>query len=325
MLEAIAELTARGVKVVSVMPLVDDSPLCSHLAQTGTPVYEAPTWVQFTRIMRELRPRAAIAFGLFASLRTRTARLFLFRVPPKVIDARNGLEFGRARVAWLVDRSTQNLVDCYMTNSRAVGDMLIARGFRADRVRINESALGAAWQRRVDKFRNPVAVAMVGNSRPEKNHELGLRALAACEGPVEVFVYTDDASSALRTWHSLGCDETKVIQFIEGHTVTPEDLAGCAILLHPSRSESMPRAILEARSQGLHVVATDVGDTRSAVGDGGVVVTSGDLSGLTAGLNDLLGRSRSNALVTPSVEVRTTKQYCDELLEIAGLRHCSRN
>lgn len=69
-----------------------------------------------------------------------------------------------------------------------------------------------------------------------------------------------------------------------------EILALMDVLVHPSLSEGMPRAVLEGMALGKAVVATAVGCTRELVIDGenGFLVTSGDVDALTDRITRLL-------------------------------------
>jgi len=67
-------------------------------------------------------------------------------------------------------------------------------------------------------------------------------------------------------------------------------LAGSDVFVLPSLSEGVPVALLEAMSAGRAIVASDVGDVRSALADGeaGVLVKAGDPSALAAGIDRVL-------------------------------------
>jgi glycosyltransferase involved in cell wall biosynthesis len=75
----------------------------------------------------------------------------------------------------------------------------------------------------------------------------------------------------------------------------PALLAELDVFCLASRAEGLPLALLEAMAAGLPCVATDVGDVRSAVGDGAVVVPPEDTMALAAALEQLVvdpGRRR---------------------------------
>jgi glycosyltransferase involved in cell wall biosynthesis len=65
-------------------------------------------------------------------------------------------------------------------------------------------------------------------------------------------------------------------------------LRGLDVFCLSSRREAMPLVLLEAMSEGLPCVATDVGDVRTAVGDAAVVVPPGDAGALAAALRPLV-------------------------------------
>ncbi|CCG03756.1 glycosyltransferase family 4 protein [Blastococcus saxobsidens] len=65
-------------------------------------------------------------------------------------------------------------------------------------------------------------------------------------------------------------------------------LAGLDVFCLPSRREALPLALLEAMTEGLPCVTTDVGDVAVAVGEDAVVVPPGDAPALAAALAGLL-------------------------------------
>jgi glycosyltransferase involved in cell wall biosynthesis len=162
-------------------------------------------------------------------------------------------------------------------------------------------------------------VVMVGNARPEKNQLFGLRAANAADIPdLRVRVYTDDATRLARAWASTpGADQLEV-EFREGEEVDPQTMASAAILLHPSVSESLPRVVLEAVSQATWVVASDVGDTRAAVGQCGEVIPSNDLSAFAVAIRRAV-RQAQEGVEPPRATVRGVPQYCDEFFGAVGV------
>lgn len=56
-----------------------------------------------------------------------------------------------------------------------------------------------------------------------------------------------------------------------------------------SLDEGFPNVVAEAMSVGIPCIVTDVGDAALLVGESGIVIRSGDLSGLTGGLERLIG------------------------------------
>ena len=144
--------------------------------------------------------------------------------------------------------------------------------------------------------------------------------IAEAQGPVEAVVYTNDASDLRRVWSGLSPDAAKSVTFIEGHVVGPHDLAAASVILHPSLSESLPRVLLEAQSQGVVAVAADVGDARRTVGTRGFVVQPADFDGTLEALNQALSKSRADSWDRQSPKLRTVSDYCNDLLLLCGER-----
>lgn len=284
---------------------------CSDVAFVGGPR-------PLRRYLQRTKPQAAVSFGLRASLMLRVAAVR--RPSLRVIDARNGLEFSRGRLAWLVDRGSSALVDTFMCNSDSAASQMAENGFSPSKIVVNYSAVGVQWMKRAHVPRNPERVVMIGNSRPEKNQDFGLRVIAQADGPVEAVVYTDDAADLHRLWHGLSPDPIKSVSFVEGHVVSPRDLASTSVILHPSLSESLPRVLLEAQSQGVVAVASDVGDTRRIVGSRGFVVQPADFDGTLDALNQALSKSRADSWDRQSPELRTVSDYCNDLLPLCRER-----
>ncbi len=111
----------------------------------------------------------------------------------------------------------------------------------------------------------------------------------------------------------------------------PAFLRACAVIVHPSRMEAMPLAILEAMAAGKPIVATAVGGIPSLIEDGvsGVLTRADDAHALAEGirrmLNDLsLRRSAGVAArryATAHCDVRATAaRYVEQYAHISGAR-----
>jgi glycosyltransferase involved in cell wall biosynthesis len=289
MAEVVGHWRSQGRRTISVILRAEgDSPLRRLLEASGSEVVQVPALRRLGSIIRRSGTDLVIAFGLEASLVVRALRLAarLRRRPwPYTVDARNGLEMTRRTLPALVDRLTQVLVDTFLANSDAVAASLVRRGFSAGRVRVLYSALGDSWQSHTaGQDPEPASIVMVGNARPEKQQWLGLEVFARLPQAATLSVFTNDAAALRRCWDGLPASAPGEVLIYEGRSVTPRDLAPAAIMLHPSRSESAPRCLMEGRACGCYVVAFDVGDTRRIVSDGGTVVAPGDQDALLAAL-----------------------------------------
>lgn len=235
--------------------------------------------------------------------------------------ARNGLDFGWRSWMHLADRISSRVVDFYIANSRRAGVHLEEHGIAPRKVKVLTSALGREWTSTppVARSRSGV-IAMVGNSRPEKNHLFGLRVYLEANIDSALRVYTNDSSelAAFLEGSEIPPGIRARVELIEGHVVSVADLDEVDILLHPSLSESMPRIVLQARARGCYVVASNVGDTAQWVGNGDGVVISGFseaeyVDALRVGFN------RPRGAMRPLIGLQDTKGYVRGLLSICGL------
>ena len=326
MAEVVAHWSAQGRRVVSVMLTAETaSPLRALLEASGSEVVQTRDVRRLESLVSELDPPRVIAFGLRASLVCRALHLFA-RVRrhrwPLTFDARNGLEALRGRGAWLLDRSTQRLVDAYVTNSVAAASVLASHGIARGRVRVLPSALGEGWQHTgaARAPRRPATVAMVGNARPEKQHRLGLELFARLHEDARLAVYTDDASELRRHWAGLAEGSSGTVVFREGCTVGPAELLETAVVLHPSSHESAPRCLMEARAAGCHVVAFDVGDTRRIVGHGGELAAPGDADALFQALERAVRASALGTLEHAASQFPSVSEYAEAWDVMGGAR-----
>jgi len=158
----------------------------------------------------------------------------------------------------------------------------------------------------------PLLVA-VGNLYPVKDHALLLRALAgladvhlAIAGRGDEQRRLEDLARELGIGgrlHLLGLRDDV------GHW-----LAAADVFVHPSRSEEMPLAILEAMAEGLPIVATRVGGVPDAVIDGetGVLVASGDAEGLREAIRALLEDEPRRRALGRGARARTEERFSVE-------------
>jgi glycosyltransferase involved in cell wall biosynthesis len=147
-------------------------------------------------------------------------------------------------------------------------------------------------EQRAEPGRTAVRICSVARLEPPKDHATLLRALAALPtrdweldivgaGPLE--------AKMRRLAGSLGIAQR--VNFLGYREDTAQILAGSQLFVLCSRSEALPRSILEAMRAGLPVLAADVGGVREAVEDGvtGLLVPAGDVPAVSTALTGLLG------------------------------------
>ncbi|HEY7938693.1 MAG TPA: glycosyltransferase family 4 protein [Acidimicrobiales bacterium] len=252
------------------------------------------------RVLRHLRPSVVWPFGLRWSLSLRLlVQRPLVRDPrgrrPVVFAAQRGLDTWRRPWHNLGDVATQRLVDRFVANSYAARNMLV------EKVGIDPQRAVAIWSGVSDEWLQPlrtregcdvVRVIVVGTNRDEKGHPDALVALAALAERDDwvATVYTSGGTGLDVQLHTHGLEERVTV--VRNHALTPADYDAADVLLHSSRAESLPRAVLEALARGLSVVATDVGDVADLVGPCGRVVPAAEIEAMVAALDAAIETAR---------------------------------
>ena len=139
-------------------------------------------------------------------------------------------------------------------------------------------------------------VVMVASLNKNKGQDLLLQAFARLRDlTAELWLFGTTGLSAHRFVH--GLKRFAQQQGLEGRVVFPGPtrevlsvLAGAAVLVHTSWTESFGMALVEAQSRGVPVIAHDLEGMREVVVDGvtGFLVRPGDLDALAARLDELL-------------------------------------
>jgi glycosyltransferase involved in cell wall biosynthesis len=131
----------------------------------------------------------------------------------------------------------------------------------------------------------------VGLFRAEKNQMGALEAFQAVREQVAdahlVFV-GDGAEQAGVEARAEQLGTGDWVHFLGHRDDVPALLAKADLMLLPSVSDAMPMTVLESMALGVPVVATDVGDVRETLGEGGVCVPPGDPEALAGACARLL-------------------------------------
>jgi len=252
------------------------------------------------RVLRHLRPSVVWPFGLRWSLSLRLlVQRPLVRDPrgrrPVVFAAQRGLDTWRRPWHNVADAVTQRLVDRFVANSEAARSMLVGTvGIDPDRAVALWSGVSEEWlgPLRPRPGCDVVRLIVVGTNRDEKGHPDALVALGALAGRDDwvATVYTSGGTGLDLQLHTHGLEERVTV--VRNHALTPSDYDAADVLLHSSRAESLPRAVLEALARGLSVVATDVGDVADLVGPCGRVVPPADVGAMVAALDAAIDAAR---------------------------------
>lgn len=126
----------------------------------------------------------------------------------------------------------------------------------------------------------PVAL-QVGVFRPEKNQIGAVEAFERVREKVRgaQLVFAGEGETRAGVENRAG--HADAIHFLGPRRDVPGLLALADVMLLPSIADALPMAVLEAMALGVPIVASDVGDTREALGDeAGISVPPGDVGAL---------------------------------------------
>jgi glycosyltransferase involved in cell wall biosynthesis len=283
--------------------LRDVAPVFSHVLKHK---YDVPVLSRLVRLFRRRRIDAVVTVG--AGDRMFWGRLAAWRAGvPIVISALHSTGWPD-RVGRL-NRLLAPLNDAFVGVASAHGKYLIENErFPAKRVFVIPN--GVDTDRFFPRPRDPVrleqlgvpreakTVGLVAVLRPEKNHELFLRAAALVRRQVPqahfVLVGNGPQRAALERL-TAELDLGAAVHFLGARSDVPDLLSLFDVFALTSKIEASPVSILEAQACGVPVVATRVGSIPESVIDGetGLLVSSEDIEGVAAAITRIL---RSPAL-----------------------------
>ena len=179
----------------------------------------------------------------------------------------------------------------------------------------------------------PFRIVSVGRLHWVKGHEYALMAVHELRGAgIEVeYTIVGDAganarASVLTAIRDLELDDCVVMRDELNRVEVLEALRRSDVFLHPSLSEGLSNATLEAMAVGLPVVVTDVSGMRELVtdGDNGFVTPSRDPAALATALRDLATDSELRAKMGERGRQRAVEHFDRELCTQALLEHYRR-
>jgi glycosyltransferase involved in cell wall biosynthesis len=132
---------------------------------------------------------------------------------------------------------------------------------------------------------NDAAALFLASLDDHKEPLLAIRAaLAAAPGRLVLIVAGD---GPLRGEAERLADGDARVRIVGHRADVRQLLAGADFLVLPSRREGLSYAVLEAMAAGLPVVASDIPPNVEAIGDGGILVASGRVTGFTEAFEQL--------------------------------------
>jgi glycosyltransferase involved in cell wall biosynthesis len=228
---------------------------------------------------------------------------------------------------WLEEQGERR-ADRVITLTPRLAAILVAQGVPPGRIRVIPSGVrpalfGAPDGSEPSADRDPLAglarprVVFLGRLHAQKDVDVLLRAAALLRLPAQVVVAGDGPErhrlEALHRELRLG---TRVIflGFVP-HDLVPALLWGAEVLVMPSRYEELGTALLEAMHCGLPIVATRTGGIPDVVGHEvtGLLVSPGDVAGLAAAIDRLVGDAALRSRYGEAGRVRAADYRWDRL------------
>ncbi len=278
--------------------LCDVAPVFSHVLKHK---YDVPVLARLVRLLRRRRIDAVVTVG--AGDRMFWGRLAAKRAGVPVVIAALHSTGWPDRVGRL-NRMLTPWTDAFVGVANSHGKYLIENErFPADRVHVIPN--GVDTERFVPRVRDPARlepfgipgdakiIGLVAVLRPEKNHELFLRAAAIVrkQEPRAHFVLIGDGPERAKLDRLTS--ELKLggcVHFLGKRSNVPELLSLFDVFALTSKIEASPVSILEAQACGVPVVATRVGSIPESVVDGetGLLVESEDAEGMARAIVRIL-------------------------------------
>lgn len=320
-----AGLVQAGCEVVAFLPAGGEGWLAEQLAPTGAAVeycrLERPISLAFgQRLAAALRRRridiahshefTLSCYGAWAARAAGVPHLFTM----------HGGRYYAARLTRRIALRTAAMVSRPVAVSRTVADALRRDLWLRTRIETIPNGVratpAATSTLRAELRLDPEdrLLVAVGNLYPVKGHALLIEALAqiAPEHPLLHLAIAGrgDLGPAL---------SEQARQRGIGHRVhllglrddVPNVLAAADVVVHPSLSEGLPLALLEAMFAGKPIVASATGEIPVALhwGEAGVLVPPGDVRALAAGIDRLLLAPAQAALLGQAARARAESVY----------------
>lgn len=217
----------------------------------------------------------------------------LAQVPVRVGARRELAPPDKTRAHLAAQRLAYRAAHRVVANSAAGAEILRDEGVADAKVTVIANGID------LSRFPRPVArsarriVATVANLRPEKGHEVLLRAAAIVRRQVPDVRFRIIGDGVLRaaltdTASALGVAD--IVEFLGHREDVPALLADAHVFAFPSLTEAFPNGLIEGMAAGLPVVSTAVGGMLELVEPrrNGLLVPPGDEGALAAALVDVM-------------------------------------
>ena len=157
-------------------------------------------------------------------------------------------------------------------------------------------------------------IVAVGNLYPVKGHSVLVDAMAQLRArptPVHLAIAGRGQALAALQAQVAAAGLTDRVHFLGLRNDVPDLLASADLFVHPSLSEGLPIAVLEAMGAGLAVIATAVGDVPTVLSGGqvGVIVPPGNSGALAGEIDRILDDPDDARLMGQRARARARTHY----------------
>jgi glycosyltransferase involved in cell wall biosynthesis len=216
----------------------------------------------------------------------------LARIPVR-IGSRREVSAGRTAVQLAMQRAAYGFAHRIVANSRAAAERLLVERIPQRKIRIVSNGV------EIERFERRTArsvlrkIVVVANLRPEKGHDAVIDAagdVLARFPDVHFELVGDGPERGALQARADSRGVAHAFAFLDHQDNVAARLAAADIFVLPSRSESLPNALLEAMAAGLPIVASAVGGILELLEDGrtGLLVPSGNPKALANALCTLM-------------------------------------
>ena len=319
-------LRAAGHPVLVILPANGDGWLEAQLRRTPVSIayFRLPRPVslgaarQIGGLVRDFGARLVhsheFSMAVYGAVAARWARI------PQLVTMHGSRYYAqrlRRRVAmrWVLRRSSLVTVSANLAEHLS-GDLGIPRASIEIVANGVELAAGRREALRGELALSPsdILLLAVGNLYPVKGHRYLIEALAqvsARRSDVHLAIAGRGTELASLRAQAAAAGLERRVHFLGLRSDIPNLLAAADLFVHPSLSEGLPIAVLEAMTAGRPIVATAVGDVPAALGGGeaGVIVGTADAAALARAIDGLLNDPERAQLILKRAHMRAKDLY----------------
>ncbi|MCU1385815.1 MAG: hypothetical protein JWL71_4512 [Acidobacteria bacterium] len=246
---------------------------------------------RFVRWCRSRRIAVVHACDFYANVFALTGAA-LARVPVRIGSRRDILIPQRSSAQHRLQALSYRCAHHIVANSRAAAIQLEREGVGRSRISVIPNGIDLERYAPAPVRTPGHVVTTVANLRPEKGHDVLVRAMATVAREIPDVVVQLVGGGPMRAAllgqiGTLGL--TNVVRLLGDREDVPEVLAGTDVFVLPSRTEAFPNGIMEAMAMRLPVVASDVGGIPELIAHerNGILVPPDDERALAAAVLEL--------------------------------------